>query len=383
MKNSIKIATITLGLIVIASCSKSDDSKSSIEMLKPVDFVATPDVVVKTEQSSRAYPNSANGGNSEYLTITTTQKSGKADPVSPAFSTDTSLIFPGSILRGSSFIKGDYDPLVLSNAFNKVTLSTSLKGATTVFGEYFPTISGMQTGINDLVVLKAQEINYNYIPAILSYDSKEVTTNESLVKSMNIHATLDLKFVAASVAAKFGYVKKETSTVGTRTVMISFRQKLYSASIDPKYYSDWITGGINTAQCGDYEPLYISNVDYGRIAYVLFETTLTKDELYSQVTASLTASYKAVANLSASAEWTTEAGRVFSQNTFKAYIYGGPLNGGIITSLEGLADFLKKPTPQELVGGSAPISYTVRRLKDNTKVEIRSVYTEETAAFRP
>lgn len=383
MKNFIKMAVL-FAVLFSASCSKKEEENvAGIESLKPVDFVAAADVVVKTETSSRAYPNSANNQSLEFQTITTTQKTGKADPVSPAFSTDTSLIFPGSILRGSSFLNGDYDPLVLSNAFNKVTLSTSLKGAAIVSGDYFPTISGMQTGVNDLVVRKAQEINYNFIPAILSYDSKEVTTNESLVKSMNIHATLDLKFVAASVAAKFGYVKKETSTTGSRSVLIAFRQKLYSAAIDPKYYTDWITGGINTAQCGEYEPLYISNVDYGRIAYVLFETTLTKDELYSQVTASLTASYKAVATLSASAEWTTEAKRVFSQNTFKAYIYGGPLNGGVITSLEDLADFLKKPTPAELVGGSAPISYTVRRLKDNTKVDVRSVYTEETAAFRP
>ncbi len=383
MKNFIKISAL-VAVLISTSCSKTEEEKvTTIADLKPVNFVAATDVVVKTEQSSRAYPNPANNQTLEFQTITTVQKTGKADPVSPAFSTDTSLIFPGSILRGSSFLNGDYDPLVLSNAFNKVTLSTSLRGASTVFGEYFPTISGIATGINDLVVLKAQEINYNYIPAILSYDSKEVTTNESLVKSMNVHATLDLKFVAASVAAKFGYVKKETSTTGSRSVLIAFRQKLYSASIDPKFYTEWITGGINTSQCGEYEPLYISSVDYGRIAYVLFETTLTKDEIYSQVTASLTASYKAVATLSASAEWTTEASRVFSQNSFKAYIYGGPLNGGVITNLEGLADFLQKPTPQQLVGGSAPISYTVRRLSDNTKVEIRSVYTEETAAFRP
>ncbi|EKT4498712.1 flavomodulin, partial [Flavobacterium psychrophilum] len=60
---------------------------------------------------------------------------------------------------------------------------------------------------------------------------------------------------------------------------------------------------------------------------------------------------------------------------------GGPLNGGLITNLDGLRRFLTKPTPIELIGGSVPISYTVRRLRDNTEVDVRTVYKQETAAF--
>ncbi len=369
-------------LFLSISCSKSEDEKRTIEGLKNVNFEETPDLVIKTELTSRPYANSANGGIPEFQVITTTQKSERADPISPTFDAKRELIFPGSILRGSSFLNGNYDPLVLSNAFNKVVLSTTLYGGNTVSNEFFPTVSGIRTGINQLVVQQAGALNYDFIPAILSYDSKEITTNSSLAKSLNIHATLDLKFVAASVAAKFGYNKKETNTVDTRFVLISFRQKLYSATIDPKFYTDWISGGINPAECGDYEPLYISNVDYGRTAYILFETNLTKEQLFTKVTASLTASYKAIATLSASAEWTTEATNTFSQNSFKAYIYGGPLGGSIVTNLQELSDFLSKPTAAQLVSGSAPISYTVRRLKDNTEVAVRSVYTEETAGFR-
>jgi thiol-activated cytolysin len=379
MKHFFKTASL-LALVVIASCSKEEDKIASIESLNPVDFVVNPDRIIKTELSKRAYPNPDKNGIAEFQEITTIQKSEKLDPLSPAFDTKTELLFPGSILRGSSFLNANYDPLVLSNAFEKVTLSTSLKGAKSVAGNYYPTTSGIRTGINELVALQFKEINGDFVPAIIEYTSKDVTTSESLVKSMNIHASVDAKF-ALSVSAKFGYEKKETNTVDTHYVLISFRQKLYSASIDPKYYADWIKGGINIAECGNYEPLYISNVDYGRTAYVLFETSLSTQQLYSKVTASLTASYGAVSG-SVDTEFTSDAKKTFSENKFKAYIFGGPLNGGVITDLAGLNDFLKKPTALELVASSVPISYTVRRLKDNTEVAVRSVYTEESAAFK-
>lgn len=380
MKHFFKIASL-VALTVITSCTKEDatNNASTIESLEPVDFVATPDRITSKVASSKTAVNPVTG-QAEFQEITTTQKSEKLDPLSPAFDTKTELLFPGSILRGSSFLNANYDPLVLSNPFEKVTLSTTLKGTETVSGDYYPTVSGIREGINALVAKNIESINGDFVPAIIEYTSKDITTAESLVKSMNIHASVDAKF-ALSVSAKFGYEKKETSTNDTHYVLISFRQKLYTASIDPKYYKDWIKGGINTAECGEYEPLYISSVDYGRTAYVLFETNLSTQQLYSKVTASITASYGVVSG-SASTEFTSDAKSTFAENKFKAYIFGGPLDGGIVTDLEKLGEFLKKPKSLQLVASSVPISYTVRRLKDNTEVAVRQVYTEETAAFK-
>ncbi|EKT3956644.1 Flavomodulin [Flavobacterium psychrophilum] len=380
MKKTFKIVTV-VSLIALASCSKDEPAQTSptIETLKNVVFPELQDVVVKKEFTSIAYPNPEKNGLAEQQIITTTQKSGVLSPLSPSFDTNTELIYPGSILRGSSFLNARYDPLVLSNAFEKVKLSTTLKGASNVVGDFYPTQSDIRTGINQLVALQANNINQQFIPAIFDYTSQDITTSESLVKSMNIHANINASF-ALSVSAKFGYEKKETNTVDKHSVLISFRQKLYSASIDPKYYKDWIKGGINVAECGEYEPLYISNVDYGRTAYVLFETNLSTQQLVSKVTASLSASYGVVSG-SAETQFNSEATSTFSQNSFKAYIYGGPLNGGLITNLDGLRRFLTKPTPIELIGGSVPISYTVRRLRDNTEVDVRTVYKQETAAF--
>ncbi|MCB6089073.1 hypothetical protein [Flavobacterium psychrophilum] len=130
MKKTFKIVTV-VSLIALASCSKDEPAQTppTIETLKNVVFPELQDVVVKKEFTSIAYPNPEKNGLAEQQIITTTQKSGVLSPLSPSFDTNTELIYPGSILRGSSFLNARYDPLVLSNAFEKVKLSTTLKGA--------------------------------------------------------------------------------------------------------------------------------------------------------------------------------------------------------------------------------------------------------------
>lgn len=387
LKNLFK-TIFTILLVTLASCSKNEEENQSIEQLKTVDFPASADIDVKTTTSLKAYPNPIKNGISEFLTITTTRKTNLLDPLTPTIGgTEDTFIYPGSILRGSSFLNGAYDPLVLSNAFNQVTLSTTLKnvnGANTPLKkDVYPTLSGVREGISALISEKANDVNYDFVPAELSYTKHDVTTEQSFAKALDIHASLEVKLKIINVGASFDFSKKETNTFESHYVLISFRQKLYSASIDPKYYTDWIVGGINASQCGEYEPLYISNVDYGRIAYMLFETKLSKEELSSTIKASIDASYKQVATLHSSYALSQTEIKKFTDNKVQFFVKGGPVGAAVrATDLQGFTDYLINPSPKVLVGTSVPIGYTVRRLKDNTKVEVRTTYEEETAGFK-
>jgi thiol-activated cytolysin len=387
MKQLVRITV--LALVVTVGCSKTEDDTTvkGIESLKTVDFTAKPDVVLRTSQTTKAYPNPEKNGVSEPLTITTTRKTNLLNPLTPVIGGELDeIIYPGSILRGSSFIEGKYDPLVLSNKFNKVTLSTTLKnteGAVTPLKrDVFPTLSSVREGISGLISEKESDINFGYIPADINYTKHEVTTEESFAKSLDIHASLEVKLKIINVSANFSFQKKETNTFESKYVLISFRQKLYSASIDPKFYTDWIDGGIKPSECGDYEPLYISNVDYGRIAYMLFETKLSKEELFTKISSEINVSYAKMIELKGKYTLTTEAIKKFTDEKVQFFIKGGPAGLAVnATTLDGFTRFLTAPTPKELVATSVPIGYVVRRLKDNTGVEVRTTYEEETATF--
>lgn len=35
---------------------------------------------------------------------------------------EKAILYPGSLLRGESFVNGNYEPLILTNSFNMVTI---------------------------------------------------------------------------------------------------------------------------------------------------------------------------------------------------------------------------------------------------------------------
>ena len=37
---------------------------------------------------------------------------------------EKAILYPGSLLRGESFVNGNYEPLILTNSFNMVTIKS-------------------------------------------------------------------------------------------------------------------------------------------------------------------------------------------------------------------------------------------------------------------
>ena len=56
--------------------------------------------------------------------------------------------------------------------------------------------------------------------------------------------------------------------------------------------------------------------------------------------------------------------------------------GKNVTSYEDLLNFLKKPTPAQLIQSAAPISYTLRSAVDNREIEVKVTYTEANKIFK-
>ncbi|SFW62180.1 thiol-activated cytolysin family protein [Cellulophaga fucicola] len=161
------------------------------------------------------------------------------------------------------------------------------------------------------------------------------------------------------------------------------RQWFYNASIDPKNYTQWIEGEMEAEDLGSHEPLYVSSVDYGRVAYLLIETE--KDESYNSLM--VKASVKvalAVVDASTDVAYSEEFKSLFEENKIKVLIAGGPAQlGGRVTDYDSFVRFLETPSTAGLVSSAAPISYKVRRLLDNTEVEVKQMYTEQILEYKP
>lgn len=379
MKNQIKknvILAFAISAVLFVSCSddnKDNDSNTTLEDLKSVVFENKPDNVLSSKKTGTQELNPTTGNN-EYVYLTEVEKQTTLSPLSIINEANLDVIYPGSILRGSSFMNAVYDPLVLKNAFKPVTLSMSLRGEL-VNAITLPIPSDVRNTINGLVGKNKNSIDYDAIPTYYEYQSDEVTTEDSFKKALDAH--LNVNVLGGLVKVNFGYTQNSGSTNTKSYVMVKVRQRLYSMTIDPKYYTDWIDGDINTNNFGTHEPVYVSNVDYGRVAYILIETA--KDEAYNNmmVKASVGVALKVV-DIGVDVNYSEEFKRLFAQNKVKVMIVGGPLSlGGKVTDYNSFVNFLQAPTPNDLVSSSAPISYKIRRLKDNTEVEVKDMYTEQ------
>ena len=354
---------IVIIALVVTSCKKDENSLSDkLSGLKAVTFPEKEEVLeTKTLRE-------LGGGQKEILQLV--KKSLPVDPVNVVEDSKLDVIYPGSILRGDSFMEGDLDPIAVVNP-KEITISISLKGkGYKVKRTTRPSVSDIRQQLNDLSYDTI--IDHNNVPNYLEYESNSVDTYGSFNKTLKAHIRASALF--GLVRGSLHYETSELSIKQTKYVLIKVRQFLYNVAVDPKPYNEW--GDLEQSSIGDYEPVYVSSVDYGRVAQLLVKTTMTAEETYKQISGSIRAGWFLV-KAGGSVETSDATKKMFQSGEIKVITVGGPLGyGKDIQDLETFIRFLQSPSAEELVKSAAPISYKIRTLKDNKTVHVRSFYTE-------
>jgi thiol-activated cytolysin len=370
---------LTSFVIFAMSCSKTDSPNTDLNSLLPINYQVRPD----TEKSAVLTGATATDPNTGLLKKEYLVKTEKSAVFSNAALTkdnniETSILYPGSILRGSSYLNGDYDPLVLANAFKPVTLFLTIKGSQQVTKENVsPKGSAMFQAISDLKLGNTGYFPVSYIPGNYSFESTEITNEDSFKKSIGLHIKANY---AALVAASFDYNYNTATANNKKYVMLKLKQTVYSAGIDPVNQANWIDGGIQTQECGTHEPIYISSIDYGRVAYLLVETNKTTEQVSTMIKASLDLK---IGLFTASSNYTynSEFQSLFNSQKIKVSVLGGP--SAIVTNYDQFIDYMNLANnPNSLLITSVPINYTVRRMKDNTVVNFVNYYNDFKKEFR-
>lgn len=380
MKNKFLVLLAVMGLLV-TSCSNSDDTSSvDLNSLQPVKYDNIADKTMVSVKTGKTQVN-ATTGVTEFEYLTTVDKQESLSPLSLVSISNSDVIYPGSILRGSSFMNSTYDPLVLKNKFNDVILSGTLQGAKTTFtASVAPTLSAMRNAINQLKSDNKSVVDYTAVPAVFEYESTEIYNEQSFKKAFDLH--VDVNVLKGLVSAKFGYTASSGSSSSSKHTVVKMRQWFYNFAIDPKYYTDWVNGDVNASECGTHEPLYVSSVDYGRVAFIDIQNDKTEEYNKLLVEASVKVALKVVTG-GASASYSEEFKSLMTSGKIKFLIVGGPAQlAQQISSYEDFVLFVKSPSTADLVSSSIPISYKVRRLKDNTEVEVKDVFTSQYLEYK-
>lgn len=377
-KSFLKFAFIMLiSVFTLSSCSKDENQ---VEPLR-VEFENLPD----EEVSATLTGNTAiidGVARKEYLVAIEKSDVLTVPSIIRESQIEKTVLYPGSILQGKSFLSGNYDPLVLSNPFKEVDLFLTIKSGTggQIYETVYPKGSSVFEGLNSLLVKGGNHNRFplDYVPANYKYESEEINNEESFIKSTKVHAKANF---ARIVSASFGYTNTSASFSSKKYVMIKLAQTIYSAGIDPKHRDSWIDGNIANSEIGEYEPLYISSVDYGRLAYILIETTTNTKDVQKMVEGAVGFSIGKIGG-SVNSSYNTQLQKLFSESKVTVSVLGGS-SSNLITDFDSFMKYLKlENTADNLIVSSAPIGYTVRRLNDNTVVEIVNRYKETLREYR-
>ncbi len=356
-----------LGLVA-ASCNNNEtpDSPTQPDM-KRVEFKTLKDVV-----ESETPTDNVQGDKREFIQVVRKQES--LTPVE--LIQNNPQIFPGSVLRGGDLLEIGYSPLVIKDP-KEITLSMSLKGKDlNVYTKTLPRMSEVRQHINDLVNKNKDRIDYKNVEASCSFIAHELTTEESCNKTFRTHVKFGI--LKNLLGGEFKYSWSKNNSHAKKYVLLKVRQRFYNISVDPITFEDWGT----FVKPGEYEPVYVSSVDYGRVANLLIETDESAESIEKKFNAEVNLVLPKI-NIGAGASSEYGVKKLFKENKVKVLVHGGPLSEAVkVTSYEDFFNFLKAPSPADLVHSAAPIGYTLRSAVDNREIEVKVTYTEANKIFK-
>lgn len=369
MKRTLFLTAMVASAILAVSCSKDDNGGTTdpvakqLANLKPVAFPEEAPQQVATEGAWETKSGK---------TLISTRKQVLVNPMQLVNEQNSDVIYPGSVLRGDSFLQGKYDPIVVKNP-GEITISASLQGKDLdVKTKSLPVLSDVRQKINNLLKNNQDKIDAKNAPTYLTYISESVNSISSFNKTFHLHVGVDV--LRKLVEVGFTYDPKEFRINGKEYVLIKVRQPLYNITVDPKEASEW--GELKNI--GETEPVYVSSVDYGRVAHLLIETELKAEDVEKVIDAVIKVNVLKIVGVDIDGKFTEKTQNWFSKGKVKVIAAGGPLNHSKnIRDFDSFMSFLKDPDAESLIQSAVPIGYKVRTLKDNKEVEVRATYIDE------
>lgn len=180
-----------------------------------------------------------------------------------------SVVYPGAIIRGDSLMQGSADYSLVSQERNPITLTCSRGGSVRLEDVSYG-------NVNEAVKQLWDESHSGYSDK-WEYSLRTVRDNESIEMSLGIGA-------ANVGSVNFGINQKES----TSTMAIIYTETYFSVAAEPlSSATQYFKSGCDLEKLGNYEPAYVSSVDYGRMIVILVTAELSESELSAQLKANI------------------------------------------------------------------------------------------------
>ena len=280
----------------------------------------------------------------------------------PLFDTNAEVIYPGALLQGKTLQETTPSPIVVKRADG--TISYDLNDGNTQPFFYVDEVkkSSIQNGMNQ-IISGSKALPDNFDLQIVQVESE---------KELALEMGIKVETFAAKVKSNMSF---STDKEYNRT-LVKLTQKFYAMSFDLPTSLDAIFDESVTPENlanyiqADNPATFISSVVYGRIFYMLVESTSSRQEMEAK----LSATYQGV-TVGVSGEVETSAFEELKEVKVKVIAYGGNGSSKLVgeTNIQRIAELLDETND---IRSGLPLSYVVRSVERPDKVVGTNISTE-------
>jgi len=289
-----------------------------------------------------------------------------------ALNPNADVLWPGSLVQGKSMAGGVLDPIPVKRAPGTITLTLASGGGG-------PFSKRMENPSLSAAIEAQNEILAGYTgatPAMFSYKFESIYSSQQL----SVAVDANVKGTNWSAAGSLAVDKSDAKS----RMLIQFTQSYFTMAFDPPQGAAGVFDPSVTpediapyAQEGN-PPVYVSSVTYGRIFYLLLESSESQLDLEAAVKGS----YQGGA-ISVDASLRTKWRNIINNSTINAYGLGGNAQLALSavvapTQADRIEKFLVDGANFDKQNPGVPISYTIRHLTDSSQVKL-ALTTEYTA----
>ncbi len=364
-----KVLLVTLILAVVA-CNKDEPVNPSLNTFaeviaqgydfEPIPQSRTVDTLAVAESINEDYQRTGDSGvilEERFVCTKKTLSVLDGNGQFPLFDTNADVIYPGSLLQGKTLSEATPSPIVVKRAGGTISYNLNNGNLRSSFSIEEVKKSTIQDGMNNIIAGAGTVVPANFQLDIIQIESES---------QLAIELGIDVKTFATKVSVDMSFSTEKTFN---RT-LIKLNQSYYTMSFDlPTSLEEIFDKSVTPTQLSTYvqadnPATFISSVTYGRIFYMLVESTSSRQEMESK----LNIAYGAFNN-KVEGELGVSAFKSLKNLKIKMIAYGGDANGTFQlageTTVAAIANKLAESTD---VRAGLPLSYVVRSVERPDKI---------------
>jgi thiol-activated cytolysin len=283
----------------------------------------------------------------------------------PLFNTNADVIYPGSLLQGKTLANATPSPIVVERAGGTISYNLTNGNLSSTFSVDRVSKSSIQDAMNNIIANSGEEV-----PANFQLEIQEVQSESQLAVELGLNVSTFTTKVKSNMSFS---TDREYNRF-----LVKLSQEYYTMSFDlPTSLSQLFDESVTPEQLATYvQPdnpaTFISSVTYGRIFYMLVESTSSSQEMEAK----LDLSYGSFNNkLSGSVD--VDSFQEMNNVKIKVIAYGGDSAGAISLAGErNIQDIAGRLEESTNIRTGLPLSYVVRSVERPDQVVGTKIATE-------